>query len=59
MDDIEKLTGEVISKDVDLEITSGGAKAAYVMTLRKYELTGGSGPRMMSRWVIQTLNPKG
>lgn len=59
MDEIEKLTGEVITKDVDLEITSGGTKAAYVMTMRKYELTGGSGPRMMSRWVIQTLTPKG
>ncbi len=28
------------------------------MTLRKYELTGGTGPRMVSRWVVQSLVPK-
>jgi len=58
-DDIETLTGEVLSKDVDLNLTIGGQVKPYVMTLRKYELTGGTGPRMVSRWVVQSLVPKG
>jgi len=58
-EDIETLTGEVLSKDVDLSLTIGGQVKPYVMTLRKYELTGGTGPRMISRWVVQSLVPKG
>jgi hypothetical protein len=58
-DDIETLTGEMLSKDIDLNLTIGGEVKPYVMTLRKYELTGGSGPRMVSRWVVQSLTPKG
>ena len=57
-DDIETLTGEVLSKDVDLNLTIGGQVKPYVMTLRKYELTGATG-RMVSRWVVQSLTPKG
>jgi hypothetical protein len=57
-DEIERLTGEVLSKDVDLSLTIGGQAKPYVMTLRKYELTGGTG-RMVSRWVVQSLTPKG
>jgi len=58
-EDVETLGGEVLSKDVDLNLTIGGQVKPYVMTLRKYELTGGSGPRMVSRWVVQSLVPKG
>jgi hypothetical protein len=58
-EDIEALTGEVVSKDVDLNLTIGGQVKPYVMTLRKYELTGGTGPRMVARWVVQSLVPKG
>jgi hypothetical protein len=58
-EDIETLTGEVLSKDIDLNLTIGGEVKPYVMTLRKYELTGGTGPRMVSRWVVQSLVPKG
>jgi hypothetical protein len=57
-EDIETLTGEVLSKDVDLNLTIDGQVKPYLMTLRKYELTGGSGPRMISRWVVQSLVPK-
>ena len=56
---VETLTGEVITKNVDLELTIDGQPQPYVMGLRKYELEGdGSGPRMISRWVVQTLEPK-
>jgi len=58
-DDIETLSGEVLSKDVDVNLTIGGQVKPYVMTLRKYELTGGTGARMVARWVVQSLVPKG
>jgi hypothetical protein len=58
-DDIETLTGEVLSRDVDVNLTIGGQVKPYVMTLRKYELTGGTGSRMVARWVVQSLVPKG
>ncbi len=58
MDDLESMTGEMITKEIELLLTTGGQKTPYVMGLRKYELTGGTGPRMISRWVVQTLAPK-
>ena len=57
-DDLDTMTGEMITKDIDLELTINGETKPYVMTLRKYELTGGSGPRMVARWVVQSLTPK-
>jgi hypothetical protein len=58
VEDIETLTGEVVSKSVDVDLTIGGQVKPYVMTLHKYELTGGTG-RMVSRWVVQSLVPRG
>ncbi|HSD66203.1 MAG TPA: hypothetical protein VLF95_05855 [Vicinamibacteria bacterium] len=58
-EDVEALGGEVVSKDVEVNLTIAGQVKPYVMTLRKYELTGGAGPRMISRWVVQSLVPKG
>jgi hypothetical protein len=56
---MDSLTGEVVTKDVELELTIDGQVQPYVMGLRKYELeSDGSGARMMSRWVVQTLDPK-
>ena len=57
-EDIESLGGDVFSKDVDVNLTINGQVKPYVMTLRKYELTGGAGPRMISRWVVQSITPK-
>jgi hypothetical protein len=59
IEEIETLTGEMTSKDIELELTIEGEKKPYVMTLRKYELTGGSAARMVSRWVVQSITPKG
>jgi hypothetical protein len=59
IEDVENLTGEVISKDLDLDLTLSGEKKPYVMSLRKYELSGNTGGRMVSRWVVQSLTPKG
>jgi hypothetical protein len=58
-DDVANLSGEVVSKTVDVDLTIAGQVQPYVMTLRKYELSGGSGPRQVSRWVIQNIAPKG
>ncbi len=59
VENVELLKGDMISKDIDLELTVEGAAKPYLMTLRKYDLTGGSGPRMIARWVVQSLTPKG
>ena len=56
---VDGLTGEVVTKNVDLELTIDGQVQPYVMGLRKYELEGdGTGARMMSRWVVQSLDPR-
>ncbi len=59
VEDVEKLAGEMVQKQVDLDLTVAGAPKAYTMVLRKYELSGGSGSRMVSRWVVQDIKPKG
>ncbi len=58
VEDLDALKGEMVSKDVDLELTINGQKKPYVMALRKYEMTGNTGGRMVSRWVVQNLTPK-
>jgi hypothetical protein len=60
IEDLESLTGDVVSRDMDLELTIDGQPKPYTMTLRRYDLKGTSeGPRMMSRWVVESLEPKG
>ena len=55
----DQLKGEAVTKNVDLTLTINGQPQNYTMSLRKYELEGdGSGARMMSRWVVQSLDPK-
>ena len=59
VEDLENLTGEVLSRDIDVNLTIGGAVKPHTLTLRRYDLKGQSGGgRMMSRWVIQSLTPK-
>jgi hypothetical protein len=58
--DLESLTGDVVSRDIDVDLTIAGAVKPHTMTLRRYDLKGAAGgARMMSRWVIQSLTPKG
>ena len=56
-DDVESLTGEMVSKKVDVNLTIDGQVQPYVVILRKYELTGGPG-RMVEKWVVQSIEPK-
>lgn len=54
--DVESLSGEMVSKDLALNLTIEGAPKPYVMTLRKYEMQpSGTGQRLMSRWVVHSL----
>jgi hypothetical protein len=60
LDDLETLAGEMVTKDLDLVLTIGGQPKNYVMSLRKYAMSSGEkGPRVVSRWVIANLVPKG
>jgi len=59
VEDMESLTGETVTRDIDVNLTIGGTAKPYTMTMRRYDLKGGSGGgRMMSRGVIQSLTPK-
>ena len=58
IDDMESLQGDMITKDVDLNLTIGGQVKPYVMTLRKYDVSGGTGGRLVSRWVVYSITPK-
>jgi hypothetical protein len=59
VEDAESLTGEMVTRDIDVDLSIGGASKPYTMTLRRYDLKGGSGGgRMMSRWVVQSITPK-
>ena len=56
--DVDTLTGQMINKDLDLDLTIGGEVKPYVMSLRRYDLQGGTTGRMGSRWFIYALKPK-
>lgn len=59
VEDVESLTGDMLTRAVDVNLTIGGTPKPYTMTLRRYDLKGATGGgRMMSRWVVQSLTPK-
>jgi len=58
-DDAESVTGEMKEKKIELDLTIAGQVQPYVMTVRKYEMKRASGPRVVSRWVVQELQPAG
>jgi hypothetical protein len=55
---LEAMAGQMTTKDIEVALTINGETKAYVMTIRRYQLDGGSGPRMVSRWVVETITPK-
>lgn len=59
VEDVENLKGDVTEKQIGLDLTIGGQVQPYVMTLRKYDLKRDNGGSVMSRWVIQNLQPQG
>ena len=58
LDDVESLTGEVLTKRVSLNLTIGGQAQRHEMVLRKYDVQGAQGNKMMSRWIVFELQPK-
>jgi hypothetical protein len=58
IDGSEKSVGDMQTKTVDLTLTIDGQPANYMMTLRRYNLTGDAPGRMISRWIVQKLEPK-
>ena len=56
--DVESLAGEMKEKQIELDLTIGGQVQPHVMTVRKYEMKRESGPRVVSRWVVQGLQPR-
>jgi len=58
LEDIETLTGEMVTKNIDLALTIAGDTKDYVMGLRKYDMQATGAGRVVSRWVIHSLEPK-
>jgi hypothetical protein len=58
VDNMETLKGDVTTKDVELNLTIDGQAKPYTMTLRKYDVSGDTGTRLISRWVVYSLAPK-
>jgi hypothetical protein len=58
--DAENLQGEVKTKRIAVDVTIEGQPQPYVMTLKRYDVErqGGQGPRIQSRWMIQSLQPR-
>jgi hypothetical protein len=57
-DDVEALSGDVLTKTVNVDVTSEGETKPYVMTLTRYELSDSSGRKLNSRWVVTGLTAK-
>ena len=49
----EGLSGDMVTKRLDLMLTINGEEQPYVMTLRKYDIKGSARPR----WVVHDLKP--
>lgn len=56
--DIETLPADMTTKDLELGLTVGGQEQTWIMHLRKYEPKQSTGQRVISRWVIQNMEPK-
>lgn len=55
---LEGMQGEVKTKRIAVDVTIEGQTQPYVMTLKRYEVKREAGPRVQSRWMIQSLQPR-
>ena len=55
---LEAMQGEVKTKRVAVEVTIDGQTQPYVMTLKRYDVKR-EGPRVVSRWMVQSIQPQG
>jgi hypothetical protein len=58
-DGLEAMQGEVKTKRIAVDVTIEGQPQPYVMTLKRYEAKREGGPRIQSRWIIQSIQPQG
>src|SRR5262249_42228965 len=54
---LDSLSGDMLTKTLDVTLNVGGQPKAYQMVLKRYDMTG-SPQRLVSRWVIFELKPK-
>ena len=57
-DGLDSIKGEVKTKRIAVDVTIEGQTQPYVMTLKRYEAEREEGPRIQSRWMIQSLQPQ-
>jgi hypothetical protein len=55
---LETMQGEVKTKRLAVDVTIDGQTQPYVMTLKRYEAKREGGPRVQSRWMIQSIQPR-
>jgi hypothetical protein len=56
VDDIESLDGEVITKQLDLDLVVEGQPQKYLMTVKRYDVKPASGVgKVISRWIVSGL----
>jgi hypothetical protein len=55
---VEELTGEMVTKQLDLTLTIAGQARPYTMTMRRYDLVAPQNQRINNRWVIAALAPR-
>jgi hypothetical protein len=55
VDDMDGLVGDVLTKQVEVELTVAGQTTPYLMTLKKYDVKSATGMRPTSRWIVSGL----
>jgi hypothetical protein len=56
VDGIETAEADMLTKQVALELTVEGQAQPHTMTLRRYNLKGDTGQRVISRWVVMKID---
>jgi len=56
--DMDTLAADLLNKDLELSISVGGREESWIMHLRRYNPKQTGGPRLISRWIVQAMEPK-
>ena len=56
--DMDTLAADLLSKDLELSVRVGGQEESWMMHLRRYNPKQTGGPRLISRWIVQAMEPK-
>ncbi len=56
VDEVEGLEGDLLTKQLELELVVGGQPHAYLMTLKKYDVKpAAGGTKVISRWIVANI----